>query len=78
MVNMRKHSKASLVALTFKNDKNIFHIHYSDNGVGCDSTALKFKNGLQNVETRIKSLNGTLTFDTSINNGFKAIISFKK
>jgi hypothetical protein len=78
MVNMRKHSKASLVALTFKNDKNIFHIHYSDNGVGCDSAALKFKNGLQNVETRIKSLNGTLTFDTSINNGFKAIISFKK
>ena len=78
MVNMRKHSKAKLVAITFKNNDNHYQINYSDNGIGCDLEVLKLKNGLQNVETRIKSINGIITFDTSINNGFKAFISFKK
>ena len=78
LVNMRKHSKAKLVAITFKNDDNYYEINYSDNGVGCDLEALKLRNGLQNVESRIKSINGTITFDTAINIGFKAFIRFKK
>lgn len=77
MVNMRKHSEASLVAITFQNIKNHYAINYSDNGVGLSLEELTFKNGLANVETRIKSLNGTVTFDTALNNGFKAFISFK-
>jgi hypothetical protein len=78
MVNMRKHSEASLVAITFKIDGNSFLINYSDNGVGLDFKEINFKNGLQNVETRIKSINGTITFVTSLGNGFKAFISLKK
>ncbi|MBI9042742.1 ATP-binding protein [Lutibacter sp.] len=78
MVNMRKHSEASLVAITFKIDGNSFLINYSDNGVGLDIKEINFKNGLQNVETRIKSINGTITFVTSLGNGFKAFISLKK
>lgn len=78
MVNMRKHSEASLVALTFKNDNSYFYINYSDNGFGCDFEKLKIKNGLQNVETRIKSIHGTITFETALNKGFKAVIRFKK
>lgn len=77
MVNMRKHSEASLVAITFQNIKNHYTINYSDNGIGLNLDELTFKNGLSNVETRIKSINGTITFDTAINNGFKAFISFK-
>ena len=77
MVNMRKHSEASLVAITFQKTKNQYTINYSDNGIGLNLDALTFKNGLANVETRIKSLNGTVTFDTALNNGFKAFISFK-
>ncbi|MHB1148553.1 MAG: ATP-binding protein, partial [Lutibacter sp.] len=77
MVNMRKHSEASLVAITFQNTKNSYAINYSDNGIGLNLEELTFKNGLANVETRIKSLNGTITFDTALNNGFKAFISFK-
>lgn len=77
MVNMRKHSEASLVAITFQNIKNQYAINYSDNGIGLNLAALTFKNGLTNVETRIKSINGTVTFDTALNNGFKAFISFK-
>ncbi len=77
MVNMRKHSEASLVAITFQNVKNHYAVNYSDNGIGLNLEELTFKNGLANVETRIKSLNGTVTFDTALNNGFKAFISFK-
>ncbi len=28
------------------------------------------KNGLQNVESRIKTINGTITFDKNSDNGF--------
>lgn len=76
MVNMQKHSEASLVAISFKNIKNQCFINYSDNGVGFDNLTLK--SGLKNVETRIKSINGIINFETALNNGFKAFISFKK
>ena len=78
MVNMRKHSEATLVAITFKDDKKQMYVNYSDNGKGLDLKELKFKNGLKNVETRIKSIHGTITFDATMHNGFKAFISFKK
>ena len=78
MVNMRKHSEATLVAITFKNVDSHISINYSDNGKGLDLKELKFKNGLKNLETRIKSISGTISFETSIHNGFKAAISFKK
>lgn len=77
LVNMQKHSKATLVAISFKNEQNKYLIKYSDNGVGVDLNAVTVKNGLQNVETRIKAINGTITFESSLNNGFKANISFK-
>ena len=78
LVNMQKHSGASLVVISFKNIKNQYFIKYSDNGVGLEFDNLTLKNGLQNVETRIKSLNGSINFETSLNNGFKAFIRFKK
>ncbi|MDO5969664.1 tetratricopeptide repeat protein [Flavivirga aquimarina] len=71
MTNMRKHSQASIVALTFNQAKNSIVIDYKDNGVGCE---LFKNNGLQNVENRIKSINGTITFESQVNNGFKVKI----
>jgi hypothetical protein len=78
MVNMQKHSKATLVAISFKRTADEYFINYSDNGKGADQSELKVRNGLKNVETRIKSINGLITFETSLNKGFKAFISFKK
>ncbi|MFB9273026.1 sensor histidine kinase, partial [Lutibacter litoralis] len=78
MVNMQKHSKATLVAISFKKTADEYVINYSDNGKGVDQSELKVRNGLKNVETRIKSINGLITFETSLNKGFKAFISFKK
>ncbi len=72
MTNMKKHSKAFLVALTFERVKKKIVINYSDNGVGCK--VIK-NSGLLNVENRIVSLNGTITFESKLNKGFKVKIT---
>lgn len=71
LVNMKKHSQCSLVALTFKKIANELQINYNDNGVGAVLEQIKSKNGLQNVENRIRAINGIITFDTKSNKGFK-------
>ncbi|WP_299100887.1 hypothetical protein [uncultured Winogradskyella sp.] len=71
LINMKKHSQASIAVFTFKNEGKKTIITYSDNGVGCD---LNKSTGLQNVENRIESLNGTITFDTEPHKGFKTQI----
>lgn len=71
MTNMRKHSIASSVALIFSNEGAKIQIKYRDNGIGCD---LFKKNGLQNTESRIASINGTINFDSKKEDGFKATL----
>ncbi|WP_034059329.1 tetratricopeptide repeat-containing sensor histidine kinase [Lacinutrix jangbogonensis] len=71
MVNMRKHSEASFVIINFEKSTDKLIISYSDNGVG---STLKKANGLENVENRISTIKGTVTFETETNKGFKAII----
>ncbi|WP_348810781.1 tetratricopeptide repeat-containing sensor histidine kinase [Flavobacterium maritimum] len=76
LVNMKKHSKCSLVVIAFKeNDKNL-QIDYSDNGLGADISQINIKNGLQNVENRILAIKGSITFDSKSNKGFKVSITF--
>jgi signal transduction histidine kinase len=72
LTNMKKHSQASLVAIVFSNNKNKLNVDYTDNGVGCD---LKKQNGLLNTENRMKTINGTISFESKENNGFKATIT---
>lgn len=78
MVNMKKHSRARLVVLTFKNKDTFMEVNYADNGVGCELNNIKNKNGLQNMETRIASIRGTLNFDVKPTKGFKVAIHFKR
>lgn len=77
MVNMTKHSKASIVVITFENSSNSFSINYSDNGKGCEKSKI-IKNGLQNMENRILSNKGTITFETEPDKGFKVKITMPK
>jgi tetratricopeptide (TPR) repeat protein len=75
-VNMKKYSEATLVSISFSvKDKNL-HLIYMDNGVGMANNTLILKNGLQNVENRIKTINGTINFGNNSQNGFKIIFSF--
>ena len=71
LVNMKKHSHCSLVVITFKKNENKLQIDYSDNGLGAAFDKINSKNGLQNVENRILAINGTITFDTKPDKGFK-------
>jgi len=71
MTNMRKHSDASIVVIAFQQNKKNITIEYTDNGKGCE---LKNKNGLQNTESRIHAIKGTIIFESQIDKGFKAKI----
>lgn len=77
MVNMKKHSEANLVVIKFESDPKSIVINYTDNGKGCEKT-LMIKNGLQNMETRIQAVKGTIDFDTEPGKGFKAKIVMPK
>ncbi|WP_233588589.1 MULTISPECIES: tetratricopeptide repeat protein [Flavobacterium] len=77
MVNMKKYSQASFVVIGFDMEQNSLKIDYSDNGIGF-SEKLILKNGLQNAENRIHTVNGILTFDSQTNKGFKAKILVPK
>ncbi|MCP2027793.1 signal transduction histidine kinase [Flavobacterium sp. HSC-32F16] len=77
MVNMKKHSGASIVVIKFENTSNSLSINYTDNGKGCEKSKI-IKNGLQNMENRILSNKGTITFETEPDKGFKVKITMPK
>ncbi|MEL1255974.1 ATP-binding protein [Flavobacterium sp. DGU38] len=77
MVNMKKHSNASIIVVKFESDSHNLFIDYSDNGKGCDKSKI-IKNGLQNMENRIMATKGTITFDTEPDKGFKVKITMPK
>lgn len=77
MVNMKKHSEAPVVSIKFDINSNFMLIDYSDNGKGCEKSKI-IKNGLQNMENRILSNKGTITFETEPDKGFKVKITMPK
>lgn len=68
MVNMRKHSRATQVALRFELKSDKIFIYYTDNGIGI-SNGINFKNGLTNTGNRINSINGNINFGISTSGG---------
>ncbi|MCX7549033.1 tetratricopeptide repeat protein [Xanthomarina sp. F1114] len=71
LINMKKHSQASIVLLSFQQHQHKIQITYKDNGVGCE---IKKQNGLQNTENRIQTLNGSITFKSEKDHGFHVLI----
>lgn len=74
MVNMKKHSEASIVSLNFKETSSKLHIVYKDNGKGIAAGEFKKGVGLKNVENRIESIGGSFNFKSEKSNGFSAQI----
>lgn len=69
-----------IVISTYEDDVNIY-VSVADNGVGFDTTKVKEKKdgrshiGIENVRERVKFMcNGTLTIESEIGRGTKAII----
>jgi len=73
LINTTKHSQATLVIIDITEKNNTLVITYTDNGIGLKNTQ-NHKSGLQNAENRIQAIKGTLTFDTSLQKGCKAIL----
>ncbi|MBS7232191.1 ATP-binding protein [Flavobacterium psychroterrae] len=73
--NMKKHSQATLVSINLKKDEKKLTVVYNDNGVGTNKKTTISKNGLQNVETRIKTINGNIIFDNNLEKGFRLTFS---
>jgi nitrate/nitrite-specific signal transduction histidine kinase len=71
LINTRKHSGASLVALSFSQKDKKTGLSYSDNGCG---GPISKGGGLQNAENRIEAIGGSLTFESKAKQGFKAQI----
>ncbi|GGG14029.1 hypothetical protein GCM10011344_13340 [Dokdonia pacifica] len=74
-VNMKKHSESTEVRIMFKRERNKYQIQYTDNGKGVVLDNLR-KSGLNNMETRMHDIGGSITFNSSINQGFRAYLYF--
>ena len=71
MINMKKHSKAKLVALVFSQEGKQINISYSDNGVGAEPKIIENGNGIKNLKDRLKTIKGKAIFETE-DKGVKA------
>lgn len=75
MINMERHSKATLITIEFKKTGKRLEVEYVDDGVGASQQDLNARNGLRNTEKRIQAVGGTITFDSGKGEGFKAHFS---
>jgi tetratricopeptide (TPR) repeat protein len=71
MTNNKKHSHSTLALISFEQDRKKLRMVYQDNGIG---TALKKGNGMQNMEFRIRAINGSISFESELNKGLKVEI----
>ncbi len=62
--NSIKHSNAKNIVVHVNSFEDLLSIIYEDNGVGFTYDPVQSGLGLDNVESRIRSLNGTLKFDS--------------
>ncbi len=76
MVNMKKHSGATLVLLKFEREGNRALISYSDNGKGIAPGTSLDRGGLGIAENRMEAIKGTFTFDTQGPRGFRCQLGF--
>ncbi|KQB42956.1 tetratricopeptide repeat-containing sensor histidine kinase [Flavobacterium aquidurense] len=76
LVNMKKHSDATLVSITFKATYKSIIVNYTDNGKGIDLNNITFRNGLHNAENRILAIKGKIDIHTAPKKGFKVFFEF--
>jgi tetratricopeptide (TPR) repeat protein len=74
MTNMKKHSEASSVVVKVQCSLDFITILYADNGIGIKGSTKK--NGLKNTENRMKSIRGTINFDSQPEEGLVIHLSF--
>ncbi len=69
VTNSVKHSLCTEMEIKLFSDQDYLHLQISDNGIGFDSEISSANNGLKNIRSRSKTLNGKAELITSIGNG---------
>lgn len=79
MNNSIRHGKANELAIYMEESATGFKIRYQDNGVGFNVSEIDKKSGIgiQNINSRVKILNGILKIESSKNKGSLFIIQCK-
>ena len=67
--NAVKHAKASRILLQTTIEGNLLLVDIEDDGVGFDPLTVKRNMGLNNIETRVQYLNGTMRIDSEPGKG---------
>lgn len=78
--NTLKHADASEIFVKLNKDDNLLVLKYEDNGVGFDEfldIGGSYGMGFDNMENRLKSVNGTIEFDSSPGEGMNAFVEIK-
>lgn len=68
--NSLKHANASQIDITIYKENNFLFCQYADDGIGIKDKHLLNGIGLQNLESRILSFNGTIEYGNNEDEGF--------
>ncbi len=78
--NSVKHSGGDKITINITKDKKEQIVHYQDNGQGFSLDSIFNTNkgmGLNNLQNRIRNINGDINFKTAKGEGFETIIKIK-
>lgn len=75
LVNMKKHSQASIVMVNFQKQGRYLIMTYSDNGMGITKENLENGHGIKNMEQRLAGIGGKINFDLRSTSGTKGAVS---
>jgi signal transduction histidine kinase len=76
MQNIYKHAEASHIKISFQLKNNVILLSISDNGKGFAVNRSKKGIGLKNINSRVEEFNGTVQFDSEIDEGTTITIQF--
>ena len=75
--NINKHAYASNVSVNFKKIENSLNVEIVDDGVGFGNGKVRDGIGLKNIKSRIKEIDGKLSFDSEKGKGTKISVSIE-
>jgi len=73
--NSLKHAQANKINIDIYYENNKLSIDFYDNGKGIDLEKMSKGMGFSNIESRIKSIKGTIQYSSSTNDGFSVHIT---
>ncbi|MDR2962041.1 MAG: histidine kinase [Bacteroidales bacterium] len=76
IANTIRHAQAQHITIAIRLAYNTLHIDYTDDGIGFQDNSGELTGmGMLNMQSRIKSIHGSIIFETQKNKGFKTHIS---